>query len=84
MSKAQIAPMLTNNIEITSKNIKKIGTTLADVRTASGISQANLSKRMKKAQSFVCNIEKKVKSPGLSTTVNYLDKLGYKLLIVKK
>jgi ribosome-binding protein aMBF1 (putative translation factor) len=84
MSAKRLAPMKTNNIEITSKNIKKIGIVLADVRTASGVSQTDLSKKMKKAQSFVCNIEKKVKCPGLGTTVAYLDKLGYKLLIVKK
>ncbi len=71
-------------IEITPKNLKKVGSMLADIRNSGEMSQTVLAKKMKKNQSFVSNVEKAVKIPSTPTIVNYLDKLGYKLLIIKK
>ncbi len=70
--------------EITAKNLKKVGEMLVEIRNSESVSQTVLAKRMKKNQSFISNVEKAVKIPSTPTIVNYLDKLGYKLLIIKK
>lgn len=70
--------------ELNTKNVRNAGLVLSKLRESEKVSQVDLAKKMKKAQSFVSKVENKSKSPNLRTIVNYLDKLGYKIFFVKK
>ena len=72
---------------LTKNNLKDIGRLLSGIRNGKNISQAEVGKRMKRQQCYISIVEgsrNPPNIPSLSTLVNYLDAVGYQLIIQEK
>jgi transcriptional regulator with XRE-family HTH domain len=64
--------------------IDKIGTMLNNIRVEQSITQEELARKMKVAQSYISQTESNRKKPTLPTLIKYLKACGYEIVFQKK